>query len=144
MVLSPPIPPEHAQDFSAVLSGTVQDLPIAGQESDEGPPQSQRRVGRVFPVSSPLWLSAPVSGEILFVGPLRGWGATVFIEVAPERILVMSGFSEVQVKEFQRITRGQTLGKVTEKLNVSTRFRDQETDLSTVLPLDQQENFPAW
>ncbi len=57
-------------------------------------------------------VNAAEKGEVLFAGWLRGFGQVIIIDHGGDLVTVYAHLSSMDVSEGQRITRGQTIGKV--------------------------------
>jgi len=54
---------------------------------------------------------APASGQVVFAGPLSGWGQVVIVDLGPGWRAVIAGLDEVSVTTGTRVSDGQSLGR---------------------------------
>jgi septal ring factor EnvC (AmiA/AmiB activator) len=54
---------------------------------------------------------APAAGQVVFAGPLSGWGEVVIIDLGPGWRAVIAGMEELSVTTGARVADGQTLGR---------------------------------
>ena len=54
---------------------------------------------------------APASGQVVFAGPLSGWGQVVIVDLGPGWRAVIAGLDEVSVETGTRVSDGQSVGR---------------------------------
>ncbi|MFC7377463.1 murein hydrolase activator EnvC family protein [Brevundimonas sp. GCM10030266] len=79
---------------------------------------------------------APAAGEVVFVGPLSGWGEVVIIDLGPGWRAVIAGMEEVSVSTGTRVSDGQTLGRTGEDGEVWFQLRRDERAIDPAPWLD--------
>ncbi|MDQ8029151.1 MAG: peptidoglycan DD-metalloendopeptidase family protein [Brevundimonas sp.] len=79
---------------------------------------------------------APAAGEVVFAGPLSGWGEVVIIDLGPGWRAVVAGMEEVSVTTGARVSDGQTLGRTGEDGEVWFQLRRDERAIDPAPWLD--------
>ncbi|RZJ29256.1 MAG: peptidase M23 [Brevundimonas sp.] len=54
---------------------------------------------------------APAAGQVVFAGPLSGWGEVVIVDLGPGWRAVIAGLEDISVSTGTRVSDGQTLGR---------------------------------
>lgn len=54
---------------------------------------------------------APASGQVVFAGPLSGWGQVVIVDLGPGWRAVIAGLDDVSVETGTRVSDGQSVGR---------------------------------
>lgn len=81
--------------------------------------------GIVFDVYNNQTVHAPVDGEVIFAGPLKGFGYVVMIEKDMMNIVLVAGISYLEVKQGVRVYRGQKIGAMIKDSWVYLEFRNE-------------------
>lgn len=81
--------------------------------------------GIVFNIYNSQTVHAPVDGEVIFAGPLKGFGYVVMIEKDMMNIVLVAGISYLDVKQGMRVYRGQKIGAMIKDSWVYLEFRNE-------------------
>lgn len=69
---------------------------------------------------------APAAGRVAFVGPLKGWGQVVIIDLGPGWRAVVTGLETVAVERGARVADGQALGRSAADGEITFELRREE------------------
>lgn len=88
--------------------------------------------GVIYDVYTTQVVYAPIDGDVIFCGPMTGFGYVVMIEKDMENIVLVAGISNLNVKQGSRLCRGQKIGSVIKGEWVYLEFRHEG------IPIDPQ------
>ncbi|WP_420470276.1 murein hydrolase activator EnvC family protein [Brevundimonas sp. FT23042] len=79
---------------------------------------------------------APAAGQVVFAGPLSGWGEVVIVDLGPGWQAVIAGMETLSVATGARVTDGQPLGRTGEDGEVWFQLRRDERAIDPAPWLD--------
>lgn len=92
-----------------------------------------RSQGLTFQAPSAAIVRAPSAGDVLYAGPLEGWGEAVILQATPRAQVVLAGEFKAGVKEGDLVREGQAIGRTTDR-GASVRLYLELRDLGR--PMD--------
>ena len=94
-----------------------------------------RSQGLTFQSPSGGAIRAPASGDVLYAGPLEGWGEAVILQATPRGQVVLAGAFTASVRTGDPVRQGQALGQAANR-GASVRLYIELRDLGR--PIDPQ------
>ncbi|WP_420478342.1 murein hydrolase activator EnvC family protein, partial [Brevundimonas sp. FT23028] len=79
---------------------------------------------------------APAAGQVVFAGPLSGWGEVVIVDLGPGWQAVIAGMETLSVATGARVTDGQALGRTGQDGEVWFQLRRDERAIDPAPWLD--------
>lgn len=86
-----------------------------------------RSQGLTLQVASGAVIRAPTRGDILYAGPLQGWGEAVILQATPRAQVVLAGDFATRVQKGEAVQEGQPLGAAAPRgasVNLYLELRD--------------------
>lgn len=90
-------------------------------------PGGLRAQGLTIKAPSGALIRSPSGGDVLYAGPLEGWGEAIIVQATPRAQVVLAGDFSPLVREGQALREGQTLGRAADRgaeVNLYLELRD--------------------
>lgn len=86
-----------------------------------------RAQGLTFKAPSGAEIRSPSGGDVLYAGPLEGWGEAIIVQATPRAQVVLAGDFSSRVREGEALREGQALGRAADRgaeVNLYLELRD--------------------
>jgi septal ring factor EnvC (AmiA/AmiB activator) len=90
-------------------------------------PGGLRAQGLTFKAPSGAEIRSPSGGDVLYAGPLEGWGEAIIVQATPRAQVVLAGDFSSRVREGEALREGQALGRAADRgaeVNLYLELRD--------------------
>jgi murein DD-endopeptidase MepM/ murein hydrolase activator NlpD len=90
-------------------------------------PGGLRAQGLTFKAPSDAEIRSPSGGDVLYAGPLEGWGEAIIVQATPRAQVVLAGDFSSRVREGEALREGQALGRAADRgaeVNLYLELRD--------------------
>ena len=90
-------------------------------------PGGLRAQGLTFKAPSGAEIRSPSGGDVLYAGPLEGWGEAIILQATPRAQVVLAGDFSARVREGETLREGQILGRAADRgaaVNLYLELRD--------------------
>jgi murein DD-endopeptidase MepM/ murein hydrolase activator NlpD len=90
-------------------------------------PGGLRAQGLTFKAASGAEIRSPSGGDVLYSGPLEGWGEAIILQATPRAQVVLAGNFSSRVREGEALREGQVLGQAADRgaaVNLYLELRD--------------------
>lgn len=90
-------------------------------------PGGLRAQGLTFKAPAGAEIPSPSGGDVLYAGPLEGWGEAIILQATPRAQVVLAGAFAARVREGETLREGQILGRAADhgaSVNLYLELRD--------------------
>jgi murein DD-endopeptidase MepM/ murein hydrolase activator NlpD len=81
--------------------------------------------GIVYSIEASQTVHAPLAGEVIFAGPMKDFGYVIMIEKDFTNVILIAGIGHLDIKQGDKVYRGQKVGAVVKRSWVYLEFRNE-------------------